>query len=206
MALHAFLSVYNKEGIADFARKLVTLGWGIIASGGTAKHLKQAGIEVAELAKLIGAGEMFHHKVVTLDRKFHAMLLADESAEETAELAKLGVPRIDLVCSDFYPQTEIGQTDIGGPTMVRAAAKGKRIVICDTADRARVIEWMKAGKPNESELKQELCAKAEFLVAQYVLESAKQYCPPTHSYGKMGSEGRDRYIGMLGEIFADCLY
>jgi len=170
---YAFLSVYNKTGIEEFARELVGLGWKVIASDGTAKRLKDAGIEVTELSELIGAGEMLHHKVVTLDRKFHAMLLADESPEETAELTKLGVPRIDLVCGDFYPQSEIKQTDIGGPTMVRAAAKGKRIVICDHADRARVITWLKAGMPDEATFKQELWAKAEYLVAEYVFESAR---------------------------------
>ncbi|MEK7583367.1 MAG: hypothetical protein AAB483_03140 [Patescibacteria group bacterium] len=171
--MYAFLSVYNKAGIEDFARELIGLGWKIIASGGTAKYLKDAGVEVIELATLIGAGEMLHHKVVTLDRKFHAMLLADGSPEETEELVKLGVPRIDLLCGDFYPQAEIKQTDIGGPTMVRAAAKGKRIVICDASDRARVIAWLKAGMPDEARFKQELCAKAEYSVAQYVLESAR---------------------------------
>lgn len=170
---HAFLSVYNKTGIEEFARELIKLGWKIIASGGTAKHLKVAGVEVTELAELIGAGEMLHHKVVTLDRKFHAMLLADDSPEETEELAKLGVPRIELLCGDFYPQAEIKQTDIGGPTMVRAAAKGKRIVICDTSDRARVVAWLKAGEPDQEAFRQELRAKAEYLVAEYVFESAR---------------------------------
>lgn len=171
--MYAFLSVYNKAGIAEFARELLSLGYTIIASGGTAKTIKEGGVEVTELASLIGAGEMLHHKVVTLDRKFHAMLLADESAEETEELKKLGVPRIDLICGDFYPQAEIKQTDIGGPTMIRAAAKGKRIVICDVADRARVIDWLKAGKPDQAAFTQALWAKAEYLVAEYVLESAR---------------------------------
>ena len=174
MKPHAFLSVYNKTGIAEFAKGLIGLGWNVIASGGTAKALAEAGVAVTPLADLIGAGEMLHHKVVTLDRKFHAMLLADTSPEETAELAKLGVPRIDLVCTDFYPQSEIGQTDIGGPTMVRAAAKGKRIVICDVADRARVLGWLALGKPSEEEFTQTLCAKAEYSVAKYVFESARR--------------------------------
>src|SRR3989344_8934728 len=105
----AFLSVYNKEGISEFAKELIGLGWKIVASGGTAKHLKNVGVAVTDLAELIGAGEMLNHKVVTLDRKFHAMLLADNSDDELEELRQLGVPRIDLVCGDFYPQSKIGQ-------------------------------------------------------------------------------------------------
>lgn len=171
----AFFSVYNKTGIVDFARELVKLGYTIIASGGTAKALSNDGVPVTDLAKLIGAGEMLHHKVVTLDRKFHAMLLADESPEETAELKKLDVPRIDLLCCDFYPQAELGQTDIGGPTMVRAAVKGKRIVICDVTDRTRVISALKKGTIEK--LKQQLWARAENRVADYVRESARKYVP-----------------------------
>src|SRR3989344_7642735 len=111
--MYAFLSVYHKPGIENFARELVRLKWKIIASGGTAKYLREHKVPVIELDSLIGAGlpagqagEMLHHKVVTLDRKFHAMLLADESAEEVAELKKLGVPRIDLVYCDLYPLKE----------------------------------------------------------------------------------------------------
>ncbi|MEK7615949.1 MAG: hypothetical protein AAB420_01950 [Patescibacteria group bacterium] len=173
--MYAFLSVYSKTGIEDFARELRKLGYHIIASGGTAKHLKAAAVPVTDLAKLIGAGEMLHHKVVTLDRKFHAMLLADESPEETMELNKLGVPRIDLLCCDFYPQVKIGQTDIGGPTMIRAATKGKRIVICDVADRDRVISAL--NKDKIEGLKKQLWAKAELSVAEYVRESAQKYLP-----------------------------
>ena len=173
MKQYAFLSIYNKTGIEDFARELIGLGWDIIASGGTAKHLKEAKVPVTDLAKLIGTGEMLHHKVVTLDRKFHAMLLADESPEEIAELKKLGAPRIDLVYCDFYPQLELGKTDIGGPTMIRAAVKGKRIVVCNTEDRTSVIKWLKAKMPGEEKFKQQLRAKAEYAVAEYVLESAQ---------------------------------
>lgn len=185
--MQAFISVYNKAGIAEFARELRRLGYDIIASGGTAKHLKEAEVPVTELAKLIGAGDMLHHKVVTLDRKFHAMLLADESPEEVAELKKLGVPRIDLICGDFYPQnggtrheaggsaSAVAETDIGGPTMIRAATKGKRIVLCDADDRAKVISAIKNGSIEK--LKQQLWAKAENSIADYVRESAQKYFP-----------------------------
>ena len=170
--MFAFISVYDKIGIEKFARALLALDWKIIASSGTAKYLKNANIMVTDLSELIGAGEIFHHKVVTLDRKFHAMLLADESPEETEELKKLGVPRIDLLCCDFYPQKKIGQTDIGGPTMVRSAIKGKRIVICDTADRKSVVNWLKAGRPDADNFTRNLFAKAEYAVGKYVFESA----------------------------------
>ncbi len=221
--MYAFLSVYNKEGIAEFAQELIKQNWTIIASGGTAKHLKDAGVAVTDLAQLIGAGEMLHHKVVTLDRKFHAMLLSDNSDDELEELRQLGVPRIDLLCNDLYPlhdeikkpdstfESVVAKTDIGGPAMIRAAAKGGRIVICDASDRMRVIEWLKAGKPEEKEFMQHLRAKAEFVVSNYGMASAAYhglYLPPTPSYGKRGSKGGDSslYEGISGTKFADCLY
>lgn len=196
--MHAFISVYDKTGVVEFARELLDLGYTIIASGGTAKAIRDGGVPVLNLADLIGAGEMLHHKVVTLDRKFHAMLLADESAEEVAELTKLGVPRIDLVCADFYPQNEIGQTDIGGPTMIRAATKGRRTVICDVADRSRVLKWLKDGMPDGDQFKNNLWAKAERRVAEYVFESSRKYLPLPPSYRKRGEKGGDSTV--------ECLY
>lgn len=223
---YAFLSVYNKNGIADFARELIALGWKLIASGGTAKMLANAKLPVTDLAELVGGGAILGHKVVTLDQKFHAMLLANDTPEETAELKKLSVPRIDLLCNDLYPLQEeitkpgatresvIEKTDIGGPAMIRAAAKGGRIVICDINDRARVIQWLRrqhrVGAPTEaSGLKAEdeqflqyLRAKAEFIVAQYGFASARYHAPPAVRQGRTAGG----YEAIFGEKYTGCLY
>ena len=201
----ALLSVYNKTGIVEFAQDLKGLGWDLIASGGTAKALTGAEIEVRDVATLVGGGPILGHRVVTLSREVHAGLLAKDTPEDNQELMRLGVPRIDLVCVDLYPlQTEIvkpnstfasviEQTDIGGPTMLRSAAKGQRIVICDPADRQLVIDWLKKGQPDRENFIRGLAAKAEFVVANYCLSSAGY-----HSGGN--------YDGILGEKVLSCKY
>src|SRR5882672_5380967 len=96
----ALISVYNKQGIVDFAKQLVELDFKILASGGTAKVLADAGIEVTDVASLVGGGPILGHRVVTLSREVHAGLLARYVAEDRAELDKLKIPFIDLVCVD----------------------------------------------------------------------------------------------------------
>jgi len=181
----ALISVFHKEGIVDFAGQLVGMGWNIIASGNTARVLVEAGIPVKDVAEIVGGGAILGHRVVTLSREIHAGLLARDNKEDNAELSRLGILRIDLVCVDLYPleaeiaktnstlESVIEKTDIGGPTMLRSAAKGRRIVICDPADRQKVIEWLKIGEPNREEFISVLVAKAEGMVANYVLASAR---------------------------------
>jgi len=178
----ALLSVYNKTGIVEFARELAELGWNIISSGGTAKVLHEAGIPVKDVAELVGGGPILGHRVVTLSREVHAGLLASD--DQLEELKALGIPRIDLVCVDLYPlqqeiarpgstlESVIEKTDIGGPTMLRSAAKGRRIVICDPDDRMRVIGWLRSDTL-DSEKRRLLAAKAEWIVAQYCLASTR---------------------------------
>jgi phosphoribosylaminoimidazolecarboxamide formyltransferase/IMP cyclohydrolase len=201
----ALLSVFEKEGIVEFAQALVALGWNLIASGGTAKKLVSAGLAVRDVAELVGGGAILGHRVVTLSREVHAGLLARDIPEDLAELERLGIPWIDLVCVDLYPlEQEIAKpestpesvtkmTDIGGPTMLRSAAKGKRIVICDPADRMRVIEWLQAGRPDEKVFRQDLAAKAEITVAEYALASARY-------------QSRGGYEGFLGRKVRDLPY
>ena len=213
----ALLSVYRKEGIVEFARGLKELGWNILASGGTAKHLKDAGIEATDVAMLVGE-PMLGHRVVTLSREVHAGLLAKDTEEDRRELAARHVPFIDLVCVDLYPLEEeiarprsvresvVEMTDIGGPAMLRAAAKGGRIVVCDPEDRVRVLEWLKkhddpiksAGADHgagydDDPFVQELAAKAEFVVARYGFASALYL-------------GEGAYAGVVGKRIAECLY
>ncbi len=182
----ALLSVFNKDEIVDFAIRIKALGWNIISSGGTANALKGSGIDVMDTAELIGGGAMLGHRVVTLSREIHAGLLADPNdSEHVAEMKKLGIPFIDLVCCDFYPLSDeiskpgasvssVGeQTDIGGPTMVRSAAKGGRIVICRHKDRQVVIEQLESAGDVSTETRQMLRARAEYEVAKYCLDSAR---------------------------------
>ena len=181
----ALLSVYHKTGIVEFAKSLVALGWRILASGGTAKTLSEAGIPVQDVASLVGGQAILGHRVVTLSREVHAGLLARVTEEDAKEMDQLGIPYIDLVCVDLYPlhdeikkpgstmESVIEKTDIGGPTMLRSAAKGRRIVICDPADRQFVIEWLKKGQPDNNKVIAMLCAKAEHIVSEYCLASAR---------------------------------
>src|SRR4051794_29472123 len=95
----ALLSVYDKSGIEEFARGLVELGWQLYASGGTAKAIEQAGIAVKDVAELVGGEAILGHRVVTLSREIATGLLADKSSQpDMAELAKIHLPIIDLVC------------------------------------------------------------------------------------------------------------
>ena len=201
----ALISVYNKEGIADFAKSLIDLGWKIISSGGTAKHLSDSGIAVIDVANITGMSAILSHRVATLHPKIHGGLLALNTPEHLAELEKYDIPWIDMVCADFYPLEEeinnpkatsksvIEKTDIGGPTMIRSGAKGRRITICDSMDRVKVIEWLKAGEPNHEEFLNNLSAKAEAIIARYCSISGEY-----HSGGE--------YKGIFGKKNLECAY
>ena len=182
----ALLSVYDKTGIVEFAKGLADLGWQIYASGGTAKALEDAGIKVSDVSELVGGEAILGHRVVTLSREISAGLLADKNiSADIKEMTSLGLPIIDLVCVDMYPIEEaiaesrddknevILKTDIGGPTMLRSAAKGGRIVLSHADQRQPVLDWLNDGKPDESVFINELCARAEYEVARYVMTSAK---------------------------------
>lgn len=182
----ALLSVYDKTGIVEFARDLSDLGWQVYASGGTAKALTDGSVDVTDVSELVGGQAILGHRVVTLSREISAGLLADKNnSDDMAEMEKLGLPIIDLVCVDLYPLEEaiakpgaskqdvIQQTDIGGPTMLRSAAKGNRIVISNPLQRQKVIDWLQAGKPDEQAMLDDLAAWAEYEVARYVTASAR---------------------------------
>lgn len=202
---NALLSVYNKDGIVEFARSLVELGWTVYSSGGTAKKIGAAGISVQDVSTLVGGEAILDHRVVTLSREVHAGLLARPLDVDIAELESLGIPWLDLVCVDMYPLMEeiakpdctlesvIDKTDIGGPTMLRSAAKGRRIVMCDPADRKHVIQWLRDGEINREEYISELVAKAEATVADYCLASASYH-------------GDGKYAGMIGRKLLTCKY
>lgn len=180
---NALLSVYDKEGIVEFASKLVDLGYTVYASGGTHKKLKESGVPSTDIALLVGE-PILGHRVVTLSREVMAGLLATRSEEDLAELDRLRIPFLDVVCVDLYPlEAEIARegatldsvtelTDIGGPTMLRAAAKGRRIVVSSTATRKRVILWLENGMRAEEAFRLQLAGEAERVAARYVGISA----------------------------------
>ncbi len=186
----ALISVYNKEGITNFAKELINLGWKIISSGGTAKHLRDAGVAVTEVADITGMPAILSHRVATLHPKIHGGLLALDTLEHLAELEKYDIPWIDMICADFYPLEEetknpnatresvIEKTDIGGPTLIRSGAKGRRITICDIDDREKVIEWLKEGEHNGEDtenLINNLSAKAEAAISRYCAVSSEYH-------------------------------
>jgi len=201
----AFISVFNKQGIDKFAKGLVDLGWEIMSSSGTAKFLKENGIPCTDLASFVGE-PILGHRVVSLSREFYAMLLSRlDNDEDMNELKKLKLPYISLVCCDMYPLAEeiakkdstlesvIEKTDIGGPTMLRAAAKGGRIVVCDAYDREKVLNWLKNEEPDGKKFKKALAAKAEYVVGKYCMASAEYL-------------SNNIYKSILGERAGECCY
>ena len=125
----ALLSVYDKAGIVEFASGLQAAGWRLVSSGGTAKAIAAAGIEVTDIADLTGLPAILDHRVVTLHPRVHGGLLADPTnPTHQADMAAHGIEAIDLVVVNLYPfegNPSIELIDIGGPAMVRAAADRK---------------------------------------------------------------------------------
>lgn len=123
----ALVSVYDKSGVAEFARDLHGLGWSLLSSGGTAAAIAAAGIPVTDVAEITGFPAILGHRVVTLHPKVHGGILANRSDEtHLADLEEFGIDPIDLVVVNLYPFSSspgVELIDIGGPAMVRAAAK-----------------------------------------------------------------------------------
>jgi phosphoribosylaminoimidazolecarboxamide formyltransferase/IMP cyclohydrolase len=159
----ALISVSDKHGVVDFARELAGLGVNILSTGGTAKLLRDAGIKVTDVSDYTGFPEMLDGRVKTLHPKVHGGILGIRgNAEHAATMQKHGIPPIDLVIVNLYPFAQtvakkdctlidaIENIDIGGPTMVRAAAKnhgneaGGVGVVTDPADYPTIIEELKA--------------------------------------------------------------
>ena len=155
----ALLSVSDKSGIVEFSRALAALGVQIVSTGGTAKLLEKEGIAVTEVSAYTGFPEMLDGRVKTLHPKIHAGLLARrDDPGHLAALRSAGIPPIDLLVVNLYPfqasvadpdcsfEEAIENIDIGGPALLRAAAKNHAGVgvVVDPADYARVLEEMRA--------------------------------------------------------------
>ena len=137
----ALVSVSDKNGVVDFAGKLAKMGVKIISTGGTAKKLQQAGIDVVAVDSVTGFPEMMDGRVKTLHPKIHGALLgARDKDEHVAAMKQHGIEPIDLVCVNLYPfeqtiakdgctlEDAIENIDIGGPSMLRSAAKNHKFV------------------------------------------------------------------------------
>ena len=159
MKKRALVSVSDKDGVVDFCKGLAENGFEIISTGGTAKVLQEAGLSVIGISEITGFPECLDGRVKTLHPNVHAGLLAMRSnPEHMAQLEELNINTIDIVCVNLYPfkatltsgadfATCIENIDIGGPTMIRAAAKNYQdvAVIVDPADYDTVLAELKAG-------------------------------------------------------------
>jgi phosphoribosylaminoimidazolecarboxamide formyltransferase/IMP cyclohydrolase len=176
----ALISVSNKEGIVDFARELAGLGWRLISTGGTSRTLEQAGVPVQRVEDLTGFPEIMDGRVKTLHPKVHAGILARLPIDE-AQLAQLGIEAIDLVVVNLYPFREtiaqsgvtleqaIEQIDIGGPSMLRAAAKNfDRVTVVVNPERyPEVIEELRERGGTSLETRFRLAPEAFWHTASY---------------------------------------
>src|SRR3989344_3131233 len=183
----ALLASYEKdEHVVKLGRLLLDNSWNILASAGTAKFLNENKIAARDVSEIVGP-PILGHRVVTLSRELHAGLLATDA--DQAELDKLGVPRIDLVYVTFYPLEQaladaavtelevIEKTDIGGPTLLRAAAKGRRLVLSNASQIEEVVPYLKEGgeEKDKERFISKLVAAAERRVADYVDASASYW-------------------------------
>lgn len=181
MAKLALLSVSDKTGIVEFASQLTDRGFKVISTGGTLKTLLDAGVAATAVEDVTGFPEMLDGRVKTLHPRIHAGILAKrDDPEHMAKLAEHHIDPIDVICVNLYPFKEtiqkdgvtdaeaIEQIDIGGPSMLRAAAKNFRdvTVITDQADYASFIEKFDNGTADEA-YRRELSAKVFRQTAAY---------------------------------------
>ncbi len=170
----ALLSVSDKTGVTDFAQALYELGWSLVASGGTALVLREAGLTVADVTDVTGAPEMLGGRVKTLHPTIHAGILARTTDADMSELAMHGIQPIDLVACNLYPFREtiagldvslveaVEQIDIGGVTLLRAAAKNFQRVtaICSPDDYEAVLNELRAHGVVSPEARRQFAVKA----------------------------------------------
>ncbi|MYB23668.1 MAG: bifunctional phosphoribosylaminoimidazolecarboxamide formyltransferase/IMP cyclohydrolase [Acidimicrobiia bacterium] len=164
--VRALISVSDRSGAFELARRLVALGWKIVSSGGTAGVLRGGGLAVTEVAEMTGAPEMLSGRVKTLHPLIHGGILADRSRpQHLADLAAAGGAPIDLVVCNLYPfasAPSVEMIDIGGPAMVRAAAKNHAHVgvVVDPDDYGAVLDELESEGALSDALRHRLARKA----------------------------------------------
>ena len=189
----AILSVHNKTGLIEFAKALADLGWTLLASGGTAKLIRDNNIPVTEVADYTKSPELLGGRVKTLHPAVHGGLLARPTEEDHQQLLDLGWDYIDLVVVNLYPFEEtiskpdvtyaeaIENIDIGGVTLIRAAAKNHERVtlVCDPADYGYVLNEVRSG---------EISSKTRAKLAIKGFASTSHYDTAIHDYLKQQAE------------------
>lgn len=169
----ALLSVTDKTGIADLAKGLVELGWEILSTGGTANTLREKGIPVTDVADYTGYPEMLDGRVKTLHPKIHGGILhLRDNLDHQTCCETHGIGSIDLVCVNLYAFEQkpgIENIDIGGPSMIRSAAKNHAhvIVLTDPADYPSVLETLRTHGDLSTECRKQLAEKAFARTAAY---------------------------------------
>jgi phosphoribosylaminoimidazolecarboxamide formyltransferase/IMP cyclohydrolase len=188
----ALLSVSDKRGIVSFAEELARLGWELVSTGGTANALRKAGLEVKGVSEVTGFPEILDGRVKTLHPKVHGGLLARRDApEHQAALAEHGIVPIDLLAVNLYPfqatiarpgvalEDAIENIDIGGPSMLRSAAKNFEwtLPVVDPTDYGVVLDHLSRGAV-PLEVRRELAAKVFAHTADYDAAIARFLTPP----------------------------
>lgn len=211
----ALISVSDKTGVVEFAKQISELGFEIISTGGTAKAIMDAGIKVIGISEITGFPECLDGRVKTLHPNIHAGLLAIRSnPEHMKQLKELNVDTIDLVVVNLYPfkqtilkdnvelEEAIENIDIGGPTMIRAAAKNYQdvAVIVDPKDYDKVIEELKA--------KGEVSKETKFYLASKVFEHTASYDTLIANYlrKQRGAEDFPETLSLTFEKVQDMRY
>ncbi|EAI6906917.1 bifunctional phosphoribosylaminoimidazolecarboxamide formyltransferase/IMP cyclohydrolase [Campylobacter coli] len=178
--MRALLSVSDKEGIVEFGKELENLGFELLSTGGTFKLLKENGVKVVEVSEFTKSPELFEGRVKTLHPKIHGGILHKRSDENHIKQAKENeILGIDLVCVNLYPFKKttimtddfdeiIENIDIGGPAMIRSAAKNYKdvMVLCDPLDYEKTIDVLKKGE-NDEKFRLNLMIKAYEHTANY---------------------------------------
>lgn len=180
--MRALISVSDKTGVIEFARELEALGCTVISTGGTASKLAENGVNVVGISEVTGFPECLDGRVKTLHPAVHGGILAmREKPEHMAQLKELGIDTIDIVAINLYPFKEtilrpgvtmeeaIENIDIGGPTMLRSAAKNHKdvVVVCDPSDYPAVIAELKESGTVSYETKYRLALKVFQHTAAY---------------------------------------
>lgn len=179
--MRAIVSLYDKTGVVEFARGLVDLGWELVSTGNTERALAEAGVPVTGISAVTDFPEILGGRVKTLHPAVHGGILARrDNAEDVETLARHGITAVDMVVSNLYPfvrtvadpavpiSEALEKIDIGGPTLVRAAAKNypSVLVVTEAADYERVLGLLRAGAVPIEE-RRALAAKAFAHVAAY---------------------------------------
>uniref|UniRef100_A0A8C9QI38 Bifunctional purine biosynthesis protein ATIC n=1 Tax=Spermophilus dauricus TaxID=99837 RepID=A0A8C9QI38_SPEDA len=197
-SLSALFSVSDKTGLVEFARNLTSLGLNLVASGGTAKALRDAGLAVRDVSEITGFPEMLGGRVKTLHPAVHAGILARNIPEDNADMARLDFNLIRVVACNLYPfvktvaspdvtvEEAVEQIDIGGVTLLRAAAKNhaRVTVVCEPEDYVAVSTEMQSSdsKDTSLETRRQLALKAFTHTAQYD-EAISDYFRKQYSKG-----------------------